>query len=336
MKPLFHPQLVNGPFEDPALYVEFLFERRALLFDVGEIPALPARKVLRLTQVFVSHTHMDHFAGLDRILRICLGRGMYLQLFGPPGFVDQVEHKVLAYTWNLVENYAENLVVVATEIDGAGRMRSAEFPSRAAFRRRPLDEGATRDGLLIDEMGFRVRTALLDHRIPSLAYTLEEKQHINVWKNRLLELGLPTGPWLRELKAAVIRGESDATEFRVRWRDRAGEHDRGFPLGQLRREVLRIVPGQKITYVVDVAYHEENARRIIELARGSDLLFIESSFLHEDATHAQAKAHLTARQAGQLARAAGVKRVVPFHFSQKYGGEEARLYAEVERAFRGA
>jgi ribonuclease BN (tRNA processing enzyme) len=51
------------------------------------------RQLLRVSHVFVSHTHMDHFIGLDRLLRICLRRRAEVRCFGPPGFVDQVEHK---------------------------------------------------------------------------------------------------------------------------------------------------------------------------------------------------------------------------------------------------
>jgi hypothetical protein len=40
MRPILQPSLVNGRFADPALFVDVLFERRALLFDLGDIAAL--------------------------------------------------------------------------------------------------------------------------------------------------------------------------------------------------------------------------------------------------------------------------------------------------------
>ena len=100
MRPTFSLQLVNPPFGDPGLLVDFLFEKRALLFDLGDIRALPPRKLLRISHVFVSHTHMDHFFGFDWLLRISLGRPNAIELFGPPGILAQVEAKLSAYTWN--------------------------------------------------------------------------------------------------------------------------------------------------------------------------------------------------------------------------------------------
>ena len=46
MRPHLHPSLVNGPDGDPAMYVDFLHERRAILFDLGNIALLPPRKIL--------------------------------------------------------------------------------------------------------------------------------------------------------------------------------------------------------------------------------------------------------------------------------------------------
>ena len=333
MTPLFHPQPVNDPFGDPALYVDFRFERRALLFDLGDLAPLPARKILRLSHVFVSHTHMDHFAGFDRLLRLCLGRERELVLYGPPGFVDQVEHKLAAYTWNLVHNYPADFTLTAAELHTDQTLRRARFHCRTRFQREPLDPVPVHDGMLLDDEGFVVRAVILDHDIPCLGFALEEKLHLNVWKNRLQELGLPTGPWLRELKRLVRQQAPDNTPVRIRWHDHSGEHERTLSVGQLRGEVLRIVPGQKIAYVVDAVYHAENARRITRLAHNADILFIESVFLNEDAARAAARFHLTARQAGALARAAGAKHLVPLHFSPRYSDDPEALRREAAAAF---
>ena len=37
MTPQFHPSLVNGPFDDPVLYIDFLHDRRALLSDLEDV-----------------------------------------------------------------------------------------------------------------------------------------------------------------------------------------------------------------------------------------------------------------------------------------------------------
>ena len=335
MKPLFHPALVNDPFGDPGLYIDFLFARRALLFDLGDLRQLPSRKLLRVSHIFVSHTHVDHFIGFDQLVRVCLGRDKNIHLYGPPGFVDQVWHRLAAYTWNLVQNYPTDFTVVAAEAHPDGKVMVAEFHCRKGFMPEQVRAETLHDGVLLDEQAFRVRSAFLDHRIPCLAFALEEKNHVNIMKNRLAELGLAVGPWLTELKEAVLRGEPDEFQFRAWWRGESGVVERRIPLGELKREILRIVPGQKIAYVTDCAYTPDNAERIVALARGADYLFIETTFLHEEEARAAEKKHLTARQAGLLAREAGAVRVIPIHFSAKYTGQEEPLRRELEEAFEG-
>ena len=70
------------------------------------------------------------------------------------------------------------------------------------------------------------------------------------------------------------------------------------------------------------------------LAREADLLYCEAAFLERDLDHARRKNHLTARQAGELARAAGARRLEIFHFSPKYLDEEDLLLVEADRAHR--
>jgi len=335
MRPIFQPRLVNGPFGDPALFVDVLFERRALLFDLGDIAVLPPRKLLRTSHVFVSHTHMDHFVGFDRLLRTCLGRERPLSLYGPDGFIDRVEHKLAAFTWNLVDRYAVDLGFSVHEVTQEGVLRRATFSSRERFVRRDLAAEPLGNGPLFAEPAFDVRCAVLDHDTPCLAFAVQEAMHVNVWRNRLADLGVEAGPWLREAKRAVLAGAPDDTRILARRAGTNGTEVHEISLGALRSAALQVVPGQKIAYVTDAAYHADNVARIAALAAGADLLFIECTFLEADAADAARKCHLTAGQAGRIARAAGASVLVPFHFSPRYSGREAELRSEAQAAFGG-
>ncbi len=325
MRPSLHPTLVNGRTGDPALYIETLFERRAILFDLGDIAALSPRKVLRLEHVFVSHTHIDHFIGFDRLLRLLVGREQTVWLYGPEGFIERVDHKLAGYRWNLVERYAADLVFEVMEIGASGETCTARFRFKQAFARQ--DHGTDRlvDNTVYQEPTFHVTTAVLEHRGPCLAFAVAEAAHVNVWKNRVVEQGLAVGPWLHELKQAVVENRPD--DFPVRATD-----NRDLPLGAL-RDLVTVTPGQKVAYVTDVADTPDNRERIIALARDADILFIEAAFAQAENVLATERAHLTTAAAGHIARAANVRRVEPFHFSPRYDGQDDRMVAEVMAAF---
>ena len=335
MRPNVHCQLINGPFGDPVLYAEIMFEQRALLFDMGDIRALPARKLMRVSHAFVSHAHMDHFADFDRLLRLLLGRDKTVSLYGPADFIDRVEHKLHGYTWNVVRRYAGNLVLDVYETHRDGTLHHARFESLCGFRRQLMPEVRLEGDVLASFGGLRVRCAVLDHGTPSLGFALEEPVHVNIWKTKLGEIGLDVGPWLRDLKRAIADAMPETTPIKASRRIGERKTPVTLPLGAL-RDVVQTVPGQKIAYVVDVRSHEENAARIEHLASGADVLFIECAFLEADVAHAVQKNHLTARQAGLLARRAKVGRLVPCHFSTRYTDRGDALLEEAERALRGS
>lgn len=179
-----------------------------------------------------------------------------------------------------------------------------------------------------------MRTAILEHRGPCLAFALEETAHVNIWKTRLDELGLPVGPWLRDLKQAVVEGQPDETPISIH--EGAGDAvARTLPLGDL-RGLVALSPGQKIGYVTDAADTPANRAAIRRLVQGADTLLIEATFAAADSHLAARRAHLTTVAAGQIAREAGVRRVEPFHFSPRYAEHEADVLAEVLAAFVGA
>lgn len=336
MRHLFEPRLVNDPFGDPGLYVDFRDERRALLFDLGDITVLPPRKLLRLSHVFVSHTHMDHFAGFDQLLRVVLGRKKTLALFGGPGFVAQVEHKLRAYTWNVVQRYTVELVLDVREIGEDGRGERARFSSRTGFAREPCAQFRCAGDVLHEEALFRVRGRFVDHEMPCLAFVVEEKARVRVAKDRLAALGVGTGSWLRELRLAVLSSAPAQTPIHVQWRDRLGEHEMTRSVGELRQVILDVGDGQRIGYVTDMRFTEANLHTLAPLLAGVDQLFIESVFLDVDRAHALRKNHLTARQAGEIAREVGARAVVSFHYSPRYEKRAAEVAAQVQAAWSGA
>ena len=328
MKPLLHAELINAPFGDPALFIEVLWEHRALIFDLGEVGAFRPAKLLKISHAFISHTHIDHFVGFDTLVRLMLNREKALKIFGPAGFLANVRGKLAGYTWNLTEGYPFSVVAAEVHPD---RIVSETFRSRNRFVPEDRKESPF-TGILEEDSHLKIISIHLDHFIPCLAFSLEERFHVNVNKDQLAQMGLPIGSWLKEVKGALWEGKPG--DFRVTVPPEGGGKGKELFLIDL-KEAVTITPGQKIAYVADCRFSQENARRIIQLAGGADLFFCEAGFLDRDRERAEERGHLTARQAGELARQARAKKLQVFHFSPKYEKEAALLHGEAEEAFRG-
>lgn len=334
MRPSFHPRLINGPFDDPGLFVPFLYEKRALLFDLGDIHTLPARDILKITHAFVSHTHMDHFAGFDRLLRLFLGREKNLYLYGPRGFLGNVEGKLAGYTWNLVDQYAAPFSLYAAEIR-EDTVLTQEYRCRDSFIPATAPKSAPFTGTLLKEPSLTVSAIVLDHKTECLGFCLEERFHVNIIKEALSGMDLAVGPWLREFKEALYSVEPPESDFSIK--DGAGKDtDQHFRLGDLAKQISRISPGQKIVYLTDLAGSPENLSKVIPFAKDADHLFVEAAFTETDRKAALEKKHLTARDAGHIAGLAGVKQFTLFHYSPRYTDMPGTLEKEAAEAFSSA
>lgn len=334
MTPSFSPHLVNDPFGDPGLYIEIRWSRRALLFDLGDNSSLSPSCLLRSQDIFLSHTHMDHFIGFDRLLRIALGRGKCLRFFGPPGLIANIEGKLRGYTWNLVDGYPLSLEVREFHPD---RLEQATLQAQDGFlRRQEPSHPADHTGIfsVLREPALSVMAVALNHRIPSLAFVLEEPFHININKVRLHEAGLPVGSWLRDVKQLIWEGKPDSHMLQATLYFEHRKETRTFSLGELKDRFVTVSRGQKIAYVVDCRYDTDNERKIIELCRNADTLFCEAPFLERDREKAESRYHLTARQAGILGGKAQVQQLVVFHFSPRYTGQGEDIRREAHEAFQ--
>lgn len=332
MTNLFQPRLLHGPFGDPGLYVRLRWERRAVLLDLGDLTTQPPGELLRITDIFVSHTHMDHFIGFDHLLRTILGRDLTIRLFGPPGIIANVEGKLAGYTWNLVEGYT--LTFDVHEVDEE-KITVARFPCRARFERIDLPLSSPFTGVLVDDPLFRIEAVHLDHKIPCLAFALTETERINIDPERLKGLGLDTGPWLTEFKRLIRSGAPDETVIHAPCTRGTEKAFQPWQLCQLRDQIMTITKGQRLVYVTDTLYSDTNRQKIVALAQDADLLFCEAMYLEQDRDGATERHHLTARQAGLLAREANVKELMIFHFSPRYQECPEALYQEAADAFGG-
>ena len=343
MPPSFQPGLINDPSGDPGLFIPFAFNRRAIVFDLGDIAALSSRDALKISHVFVSHTHMDHFAGFDRLLRIMLGRSKTLHFYGPSGFLKNIEGKLSGYAWNLAEKFTQQLVIHATEITDDRRI-ARRYDCRGGFQpiesALPVPPNFQEDvsplfplHILYQEPSFHVAASVLDHGIPCLGFSLKENFRINIRKERMDAMELVPGPWIYQFKQAIYDGRDTESIFPVFRDNEAPAAREQYTVKKLLEEIAIVSKGQKIAYIVDTAYQPANVEKMIALANNADHLFIEAAFLEKDKEHAAKKMHLTARQAGEIAGLSGAKRFTLFHFSPRYQDSEREFYAEAMAAY---
>lgn len=321
MKSYFRHRPVNEPFEDPCLFVAIARQKRALLFDAGDLHRLSQTELYKVSDLFVTHMHIDHFIGFDTLLRAILRRPAPLRVYGPEGIVDAIDGKLRGYTWNLIRSYP--LKIEVFEIIG-DRIKHSSFYAENGLK--PVQRGCNQfDGYVLKEPFFSVKALSISHGIPVLAYRIDEEIHINIDKAKLVERGIETGPWLSEFKEAILKNDRERLFH-------AGNKTISFKEVE---DVAIITEGEKISYVMDVSIENENIEKIVDFVRGSDYLYCEAFFLERDLELASERNHLTARLAGEIARRAGVRNLIPMHFSLRYKDQPEIIVEEAMRSFSG-
>jgi ribonuclease BN (tRNA processing enzyme) len=313
--------LVNGVFADPLLHLRLRHRRRSLLFDLGESQRLPAKLAHQVTDVFISHAHMDHIGGFQWLLRSRLGEFPVCRLYGPPGLAQHIAGFLQAFLWDRIADRGPRFEVA--ELHGNSLHRFALQGGVSGIR--TLEPLAIEDGVLRQEASFRVRAIELDHLTPVLAFAFEPQRELNVRKDRLAARQWQPGPWLAELKQRILADEPEAILV-LPDGHRAS-------VAELAEELLLVQPPKRVVYATDLADTAANRERLIRFAHQAHTFFCEAPFTEADADHARRNGHLTTRACGEIAAAAEVSRLVPFHFSRRYADAPWQLYEEIRSAF---
>jgi ribonuclease Z len=176
-----------------------------------------------------------------------------------------------------------------------------------------IDLRMVQPGVIFEDGDFQVSAFPVYHRGPDcFGYLFEEKPRRPFLPEKAEALGLPQGPWRKDLamgKAVTLPDGRQIHPEQV--------------LGPARA-------GTRLVHIGDVGRTQE----LVEVCQAADALVVESTYLQAEAGLAHEFAHLTARQAAELAAQAQVKHLLLTHLSRRY--RERDVIAEARQVFPGA
>jgi ribonuclease Z len=327
---LFHtiePYVCSGLLDDPLLLVRVRPTGRSLLFDCGQLQHLAKRTLRSIDAVFVSHAHMDHFMGLDHLVRHTHVSPRPLDLYGPPGIAARVGHKLAGYDWNLAEAWWRTIRVHEVHENHIERYH---FAGAQGFAGERLGSELRCGSTIHIGAYVTVEAELCDHGLPVLAFRLTETEVFSIDPAALTNAGLHPGPWLRELKKRWQRGETGRGPLVVLRTTADGPQEMTIADdAALYRQLRANRPAASIGYVTDVGFSAANRQRLQGLLAGVSLLCCECTFLAEDGDKARVSRHLCTSDVNQLAADLRPRTLLPLHLSKAYVRHPRALYREL-------
>lgn len=175
----------------------------------------------------------------------------------------------------------------------------AELPFKVIFH----SFNPNHHSLIFEDKSINVYSIPLKHRVPCSGFLFEEKpRDRNIIKEMIDFYKIPT-----YLIPKIKKGEDFITN--------EGETISNHLLTNLPVEPKRYA------YCSDTAYSE----KIIPMIKGIDCLYHESTFMEDELVRAKQTLHSTAKQAAEIAKRAGVGKLILGHYSARYKDHESIL-----------
>ncbi len=315
---MFRARIKSKFEEDISLLISLDNHRWQYICDCGQASTYNVKEYQNTRAIFISHTHIDHFIGWDEIMRHQIGSKKRVSICGPKGIARQIQAKLLAYTWNLIE--PQSIQYEIREILDGQQVNVYELNTGNWDL---VKVESFQSNIVYQDLDFEVRYTILDHKTASIAYRFNEKDRIKI---DLSDQRIKGGKWVARLKEAFALNDPEVEIEIDQKMYKAGDWF----------HLLSVKKGHSLGVIMDHAAHEENHKKIKALFSNCDQVYIESFFNEADKEMAQLHYHSYSRLSAEIMRAAKVKKAIPIHFSKKYKEEDIKaLQEEFYAAFSG-
>jgi ribonuclease Z len=186
-----------------------------------------------------------------------------------------------------------------------------------------------RDDLTIFSNRFlQVEALLCDHRVPSLAFRINEQPAFLIDSNKLAQAGFTPGPWISELKRRFFTGQLAEGPLAVLLED--GSEKQVANVAELCQRIGQHQQPAAIGYISDIGFTEHNRQQLAQLFSNVELLICETTFLAADEVKARNSFHLCTSDINQLLTQLRPRWFMPMHLSKTYSRRCAEIYRELQ------
>jgi ribonuclease Z len=244
------------------------YNSQNMLIDCGEGTQRQLKvakfSATKINKILITHWHGDHVLGLPGLIQT-LASNDYdktLEIYGPVGTKKKINYMFKAFEFD------QNKI----------QIKVYDIKKEKFF----------------ENNDFFLQATPLEHMVPCLGYSFNEKDKRKIQLNKAKKLGLNEGPLLGKLQ--------DGKSIKLNKKTIKPN------------DVSYIINGKKISFVFDTIL----CKNAYKLSKNADLLICESTYTSDLQEKSEKYFHMTAKNAAKIANESNVKKLVLTHLSARY------------------